>query len=199
MPGTLYDANNVAVGHAALYTRPWVLGTPYTKMPDSTALFAVTAWETAGWAVAGATHEGFKINAEASTTTITIEEQSTPVEEQLEAKSVSIEAALAEDTINSMSMAWGGGTVVSVAAGASQPGKQTMSLDNQVKKVVACLELKNPKGFARRIYIAKASLFGSGETSFRRSAEKRTYPIKLNSLCRPDEIEVVEIIAAATA
>lgn len=199
MPGTLYDANNVAVGFATLYTKLWTPGSTLTKMPDNTPLFDVAAWEADGWAVAGATHEGFKINAEASTTTITIEEQSTPVEEELEAKSVAIEAALAEDTLNSMSMAWGGGTVVSVAAGAGQPATSTMPLSDSVKKVMACLEMKNPLGFPRRIYIEKMSLFGSGETSFRRSAEKRTYPIKLNSLCPPSGIEIVEITAAATS
>lgn len=198
MAGTLYDANNVAVGFATLYTKPWTPGATFTKMPDSTPLFDVEDWETAGWAVAGATNEGFKINAEASTTTISIEEQSTPVNEELEAKSVAIEAALAEDTLNSMSMAWGGSTVVDTAAGVGQPAKSTMTLINEIKYVIACLEMKNALGFPRRIYVPKMSLFGSGETSFRRSAEKRLYPIRLNSLCKPTEIEIVEITAAAT-
>lgn len=197
MPGVLYDANNVVVGHAVLYTKPWSPTVPVTKMPVDTALFDPTDWETAGWTVAGATNEGFKVNAEASTTTVTIEEQSTPVGESLEAKSMSIEAALAEDTLQSIDWAWGGGTKTVVAPAAGVEGHTLMTLSDEIKYVAATLEMKNFKGMARRIFIPKMSLFGSGETSFRRAAEKRLYPVRLNSLCKPTDIEVEEHLVAA--
>lgn len=197
MPGSLYDGNNVVVGHAHLFTKPWSATTPAVLLPDSTALFAIAAWETAGWKSAGATNEGFKINAEASTTTVTIEEQSTPVAESLEAKSMGIEAALAEDTLDSIQMAWGGGNIVSVAAAVGTPGTSKMSLTDDIKYVAAVLETKNKFGLARRIFIPKMSMFGSGETSFRRAADKRLYPIKFNSLCPPTDIQVVDITAPA--
>lgn len=202
MPGTLYNENMVKVGMAALYMKPWTPALVLAKIPDTTPALTdagVAIWEAAGWTVFGATNEGFKINAEASTTTITIEEQSTPVGEQMEAKSVAIEAALAEDTLQSMDLGWGGGTKVVVAPGPAQPGKTTMPLADGIKYVQVAMEMMNPYGFPRRIYIPKMSLFGSGETSFRRAAEKRLYPIKMNSLCKPSAIEIVEITAAATA
>lgn len=198
MAGTLYDANNVVVGNAVLWTAPWVAA-PGTKalVADTVALFNVTTWETDGWVGAGATNEGFKVNVETSTTTVTIEEQSTPVDETIEGKTITIEAELAEDTLQTMSWAWGGGTIVTTAAGAGTPGTSKMNLTNEIKYVTAALEMRNFKGLARRIYVPKMSISGSGETSFRRSADKRLYPVRLNSLCRPEDIQIVDITAPA--
>lgn len=197
MAGKLYDGNNVVVGNAVLYTKVWDALTPAELLPDETDIFDILAWEADGWESAGATNEGFKINAEASTTTVTIEEQATPVGESLEGKSLSIEAALAEDTLKSMSMAWGGGLITSAPAASGTPGTQKMSLSNEIQYVAGVLEMKNFRGLPRRIFVPKLSLFGAGETSFRRAADKRLYPIRLNSLCRPDEVEIVDIVAPA--
>jgi hypothetical protein len=198
MPGSLYDANNVVVGNAVLWTTPW-LAPPATKtvVADTVPLFDVTTWETALWVSAGATNEGFKVNVETSTTTVTIEEQSTPVDETIEGKTISIEAELAEDTLQTMSWTWGGGTIVTTAPGAGTPGTSKMSLSDNLKYVTAVLEMRNFKGLARRIYIPKMSIGGSGETSFRRSADKRLYPVRLSSLCKPSDIQIIEITAPA--
>ncbi len=192
MPGVLYNENNVAVGQAAVYIKTWTSALVLAQIADATVPLSpagVVAWEAAGWTILGATNEGFKINAEASTTTVTIEEQSTPVGEQMESKTVGIEAELAEDTLESISLAWGGGTIATVAG---PPAKRTMSLVDTIKYVQVAMEMKNSNGFARRIYIPKMSIFGSGETSFRRAAEKRLYPIKMNSLCKPSDIIIVD-------
>lgn len=197
MPGVLYNADNVVVGEAYLYLTPWVKGSVKPLPPDNTAIFAVATWETAGWQVAGATHEGFKANVETSTTTITIEEQSTPVAERIESKGITIEAALAEDTVETIKLSWGGGTIVTTAAATGTPGSKKMSLTDTITYWTAALEMRNSFGLARRIYIPKASLTGSGETSFRRSADKRTYPLRIASISAPSEIQIVEITAAA--
>lgn len=198
MSGLLYNADNVVVGNAVLRLAPWVLGDVEPNIADDVPLFSTsdTDWPDP-WFSAGATDEGFKLNVDTSTTTVTIEEQSTPVDETVEGKSLSIEAALAEDTMIAMQNSWGGGTIVTTAAASAVPGKQVMPLDNNIKYVTATLEMKNNKGFARRIYIPKMSLYGSGETSFRRSAAKRLKPIRLTSLCPPDQIVITDITAAA--
>lgn len=200
MAGTLYDANNVAVGHAILWLAPWSpIGPIKTIVPDTTALWDTTAWETAGFFSAGATDEGFKMNVETSTTTITIEEQSTPVLESIEGKTVNIEAALAEDTMASMQLTLGGGNIVTSAATASAPGTSKMSLADDIRNFYACLEMKNSKGLARRIWIPKVSATGSGDIEFRRAAAKRMYPLRLASLCKPTDIQIVDIVAPKTA
>lgn len=192
MPGVLYDANNVVVGHAVLYYAPWT-STPKAQMSDSTAVFTPVPWETAGWIVAGATNEGFKMNVEQSTTTVMIEEQSTPVGETLEGKTVTIEAALAEDTLESMKLSWGGATITTTASAAGVTPKRTMTLSNEIGLYTVTLEMKNNKGFARRIYIPKVSVSGSGEVSFRRAADKRLYPIRAASLSAPSDIVITDI------
>lgn len=198
MAGVLYNPDNVVVGEAYLFLTPWVKGAVKALVPDATPLFDVETWETAGWIVAGATHEGFKVNVDVSTTTITIEEQSTPVGERVESKGINIEAALAEDTVDTIRLSWGGGDIVTAAATASLPGTKKMTLTDDIEYWTAALEMRNSFGLARRVYIPKVSLTGSGETSFRRSADKRTYPIRVASISRPSEIEIVEITAPPT-
>lgn len=197
MPGVLYDANNVVVGEAYLFLTPWVEGSVEPLVPDDTPLFDVPTWEAAGWLTAGATHEGFRVNVETSTTTITIEEQSTAVSERVESKGLVVEAALAEDTLQSMRLSWGGTVPAVTAPAAGVPGNSRMTLTDSITYWTAALEMRNKFGLARRIYIEKASVTGSGETAFRRSADKRTYPMRVASICRPSDIEIVEITAPA--
>lgn len=200
MAGTLYNANNVTVGHAVLWLAPWLPTEPPTELvADNTPLFDVDAWETAGWFGPGATHEGYKIAVETSTTTITIEEQSTAVLEAIEGKTISIEAALAEDRLTTIQLSWGGSDIATTAATASDPGVERMNLSDELQYFVGALETKNFAGLARRFYIPKLSATGSGDTEFRRAADKRTYPVKLTSLCKPSEIEIIDIVAPATA
>lgn len=196
MPGDLYNADNVVVGQAVLYLKPWVRNTLPGWVPDATPLWDIDAWETAGFFGVGATNEGFKINVETSTTQVTIEEQSTPVDEKVESKAIGIEAALAEDTLASIRLAWGGGTIAVQAAASGSPGTAKMTLNDDINYYFAALEFRNYYGFARRILVAKASGSGSGETSFRRASDKRMYPMRWASLCPPSGIQVVDITAA---
>lgn len=199
MPGVLYDADNVVVGEAYLFLKPWTKVDPPILIPDTTPLFDVDAYETAGWRTAGATHEGYRANVDTSTTTVTIEEQSTPVGEYVESKGVTFEAALAEDTLASMQLSWSGGNITIAPATATLPGTSKMTLTDTIKYWAAILEMRNQYGLARRIFLPKASLTGSGETAFRRAADKRTYPIRVASVCKPSDIDIIDITAPATS
>lgn len=197
MAGSFYNADNVVVGHAMLMLTPWIKGTVAALPADVTPLFAPANAAWVSWVSAGATNEGFKVNVETSVTQITIEEQSTPVGETVESKAIGIEAVLAESTMESMKYAWGGGAITATAAASAQPGKETMSLTDDVQYYTAVLETRNYNGMARRIYIPKGSMTGSGEVTFRRAADKQMFPVRLASLCKPSEIVIVDILAAA--
>lgn len=201
MAGQLYDANNVVVGEAYLFMHPWTLETDLSAIlvPDDTPLFDVEAWEALGWESAGATHEGFKVNVNTSTTTINIEEQSTPVAERVENKGITIEAALAEDTLETIQRSWGGSNIVTQAASNTLVGTRKMTLSDEIEYWVAALEMRNYAGRPRRVVLGKASATGSGETSFRRSADKRTYPFRVASICKPSEIQIIDVVAPKTA
>lgn len=197
MAGDFYNADNVVVGHAMLMLTPWVKGAVEPNVADATPLFSPDNAAWAEWVSAGATSEGFKVNVETSTTQITIEEQSTPVGETVESKAIGIEAVLAESTMESMRYSWGGGTITTTAAASGQPGTEKMSLSDDIEYYTACLETRNFNGFARRLYIPKVSATGSGEVSFRRAADKQMFPVRFASLCKPTDIEVVDVVAAA--
>lgn len=189
--GMLYDANNVVVGNAVLWYKAWTT-TPATQVADTVAVFTTTAWETATWTGIGGTDEGFKIAAEANTQDVMIEEQSTPVTTTVESRTIGIECALAEDTLETMKLAWNGGTIATVTG---PPAKRTMSLQDNINFWTVVLEMKNVAGFARRIYIPRGTFTGSGDTEFRRANDKRLYPIRFNSNCNINQILVTEMQA----
>ena len=199
MAGSFYNADNVVVGNAMLMLKPWVPGETTIVVPDETPIFDPDNPAWADFLSAGATSEGFKVNVETSTTQITIEEQSTPVGETVESKAIGIEAILAEATMESMRYSWGGGDIVKSAASASKPATSKMSLSDEIEYYVACLESRNFSGYARRLWIPKVSITGSGEVSFRRSADKQMFPVRAASLCKPTDIQVIDITAPATA
>lgn len=187
--GVLYDPNNVVVGNAVLWYTPWLV-TPKTQVADTVSIFTTTTWEAAGWIGIGGTDEGFKVHVETSLTDVMIEEQSTPVAETVESKLITIEAALAEDTLETIKLAWNGGTITTAAG---PPAKRTMPLQDQVNYWTVVLEMRNFGGFARRIYIPKVTINGSGDTSFRRAADKRLYPVRVSSICPTSQIVITDM------
>ncbi len=199
MAGEFYNADNVVVGHAMLMLTPWVKDAVEALPADDTPLFTPNDAAWTDWVSAGATNEGFKVNVETSTTQITIEEQSTPVGETVESKAIGIEAVLAESTLEAMKYSWGGSDIVATAAGAGVWGKEVMSLIDDIQYFTAVLESRNFNGFARRLYVPNVSITGSGEVSFRRAADKQMFPIRAASLCKPTDIQVVDLLAEPTS
>lgn len=189
MTGSWYDSNNVVVGHAMLMVTPWTL-IPAINVDDATPIFTPNDAAWALWSSIGATNEGFKVNVQTSTTQITIEEQSTPAGETIESKAITIEAALAESTMESMKYSWGGGTITTVAG---PPTAQTMALTDTTAYYTVTLETRNYAGKARRLYIPKVSITGSGEVSFRRASDKQMFPVRAASICPPQEIVITDL------
>ncbi|MFI6986025.1 hypothetical protein ACIBSV_46735 [Embleya sp. NPDC050154] len=189
------NADRVAVGFAVVYAKLWDPLNPAVMPADTLGLFE--AWGS-GWVYTGATSEGWKLGNSKSKTDITIEEQSTPVDQVVETSVMSIMGDLAEDTLETMIYSYGGGTITTVAAGASQPGKHTLHLNNELAKFAVGIELKNSFGLPRRFVIPKASAGSDSETSFRRTV-KRIYPVTFSSLVDPSQILIDEIVAPATS
>lgn len=195
MPSQLYNENNVVVGAASLNLAPWlpppgVLATPPL---DTVALFAAYL---APWVNIGATNDGFKANVATSVNDVTIEEQATPVAQTVTAKKVGITAALSEDSLESIRLSWGGGTINTVVASSGVAPKRTMALADTVQYYSAVLEMSNQAGLARRIYIPKVSITGSGDVAFRRAAGPRLHPIAISSVCKPSDIVITDITGA---
>lgn len=193
------NPNNVVVSLASTWIQPWVPETPAALPADTIAYKG--DWSVGGtipWAHLGATDQGWKMKLATKTADITIEEQSTPVDMQSDGKTLTITGTLAEDTLQHMLWAYGGGTLSVVAAGASQIGKETLSLQDNLEKWALGLETKNKFGFWRRILIPKVVIASDVENNFRRAAEKRMYSFEATSICPIEDVEIVDMVAEAT-
>lgn len=190
------NPNNVVVGLAAVWIQPWLADTPAVLPADS--LMYGADW-VSPWGHLGATDQGWKLKIATKTADITIEEQSTPVDILADGKTLTVSGSLAEDTLQHMLWAYGGGTLTTVAAGASQVGKQTLSLQDKLEKWAIGVETVNKFGFYRRFLIPKMVIASDVETSYRRAAEKRMYNFEANSICPIEDVEIVDMTAPATS
>ena len=186
------DTAKVLVGYAKLWTAPAL-----TAMPADTV--AEDAGFVSPWTYVGGTEEGVTLNVSSETGDIRIEEQSIPVRIIATAKNVRIRVALSEDTVENMKLAYGGGTITTVAAGVGQPAKKTLTLSDTLDELAACFEGLNSFGKWRRIYIPKVLSLADVETRYRRAANNRSYPIELRAICAPSDIKVVEKTAEASS
>lgn len=189
------NPNNVVVGLAAVWIQPWVEGTP-AALPDDDVMYG-EAWDSP-WGHLGATDQGWKLKIATKTADITIEEQSTPVDILADGKTLTVTGALAEDTLQHMLWAYGGGELTTVAAGAAQVGKQTLSLRDKLDKWALGVETINKFGFYRRFLIPKVVIASDVEAAFRRAADKRMYNFEASSICPIEDIEIVDMTAVAT-
>lgn len=198
MPGVLYDPKNVVVGLAIGH-----FAEVGTAPPANTVAFGAD-WGT-GWSQAGGTEEGFRLSAEASTTSHNIEEQPNPVLTTLDARTLAIAAALAEDTLDSMRLSFGGGTITTVVGTAGAPTVKTFALSENVDEFAFGLDMETYpvsvggvlKRVTRRIIIPRMSGSGSVDVAFRRAAAKRTWPLSLTQLCKPSEVIIRDLIPTA--
>lgn len=192
---TLYNSNNVVVGVATLYVQPYVSGSPASLPPDSQAFG--TQWSSP-WVLAGGTDQGVKFGKNPKTVDIYIEEQSTPVDVLTDQTQITVDASLAEDTVQTMVWGFGGGQLSTVAPGASQVGKTTLTLQDPLVQWALGLETINSYGFWRRYLVPQAVQGAQTEVTFRRAAAKRMYPVTFTSICPPSQIQIVEMTANHT-
>lgn len=188
------DTTKIGKGFAVVFYKLWDVLNPAVFPADTLPLFEDWGGD---WKFTGATEEGWKINNTVTTTEHRIEEQSTPVDVTAETKSSSFAAQLAQDTLDTIALAAGGGTISTTAAASGQPGKEVFTYNNDLAIFAVGLEARNSYGLPRRILIPKVVASSDGETSYRRSAGKRLYPVTFTSICDPTQIQVVEIKAPA--
>lgn len=183
---------NVLVGPATLY-----LGPEAEAMPADSVMLGGD-WG-ANWMHPGYTDEGLTFNFERDTEMHRVEEQSSPAVVTVNESELMIAVAFAEDTLENMKFAYGGGTITETAAGSGQIGKKTLRLSDQLEVLALGFEGKNPQGFYRRVYIPRVVSVGSVETPYRRSDSKRMYPAEFQAICAIEDIQIVDMTAEATA
>lgn len=193
--GPAYDRKNVLVGLAAMYFQPYVPTTPPTLPADTQSLW--TPW-TSPWTAIGATTEGLTFGFQRQTNNIMIEEQATPVDVQTTMINFTMQVTLSEDTLETMLLAYGGGSTAVVASGASQPATKSLTISSQLSYFSFGFEGKNNKGYWRRVLVPVVVSVAEAQTIYRRAESQRTYGVTLTSLVSPEEVIIKEMTGPST-
>lgn len=188
------NTGNVVVALAAVYIQPYSATTAATLPADT--VMAGTEWSSP-WVHMGGTDQGWKFKFSAKTSEIHIEEQSTPVDILSDGKAVMVSGSMAEDTLTQARWAYGGGTLTVVAPATGIIGKTTLQLQDKLDAWAIGLDTVQKDGYFRRILIPKVKMTTDVETSYRRAADKRMFPVEMTSICDISQVQIVEMTAAA--
>lgn len=190
-------ASNVIVGYATMYTAP-----ANTAIPAVPSTAGATAWATPSspWVATGFTEDGITLNVDRKIVEIRVEEQTTPVSIAPDEVDVTIDLSFAEDTIANMLVAYGGGTVTTVAASGSVPGQTVLNLADPLTALAVVFYGMNTfgTGFQRQVYIPEVISAGKVKTSYKRSKSPRMYPTTLTAYCAMSQISIIDITAPVT-
>lgn len=149
------------------------------------------------WTPVGATDQGWKFNANKSTTKITIEEQSTPTGTTVGSQTASFEGALSEDISRTLQLAYNMLNVYT-ANSSGHAGYETLSLTDTPLTYAGALVMQNNLGFSRWASIPAATSLANVSADFRRANAKRMYAVTLESVCATSLIQVLNVLQRGT-
>jgi hypothetical protein len=175
-----YDRKNILRGMAALWVANYDATTPIA-LPDN-ALPLGGDWADVddgdpAWQPIGATESGVTMRFTRETTDISIEEQVNPVDVATNTLDPRVECTLAEDTLNTMMLAYGGGTIETVAPTVTTVGTQELTIAEEVQHLTLGMEGVNNKGYWRRVLFQDVLSVAEVETSYRRAETQRLYAV----------------------
>lgn len=189
-----YTRSAVLTGQAACFVQPYVPGTP-PVLPARTLALGGT-WPTP-WVPVGATLKGLSFNFKRDVNEIMIEEQRVPIAQLTKKSTFTFELELSEDTFQAMQLAYGGGTITTVAAATGTPGYETFVPSAELTQYSFAFEAENEHGKARRVLVPVVVAVADAKTEYRRSDQQRTYNVSLESLIEIDQCTFESITAAA--
>lgn len=142
------------------------------------------------WVPVGATDQGWKFSANKTTQEIAIEEQSTPAGMTISSQKVLLEGSLSEDISRTLQLAYNA-TLTQVAAAVGNPGYDQIALDDTVQYYAVAMVTQHVNGRPRLVYAPKWTQLANTDTTFRRAAAKRMYPVQFATVCKPSQIEII--------
>lgn len=189
-----YARANVMVGQARCFVQPYNAGSP-PALPANTVALGGT-WASP-WAAIGATMNGLTFNFKRDVNDIMIEEQRVPVAKLTKMTTFTFDLELSEDTLTTLQLAYGGGTLTTVAAASGQPGYQNLVVNPELQLFSFAFEAENAFGMARRVLVPIVSIVSNAKTTFRRADQQRTYNVAAESLVEVDQCTFRDINAVA--
>lgn len=193
-PSPRYTPKNVVRGPAAL----WFQAQNDTlTIPDNTlALGGDWSDSILGnplWTPIGATQSGISISWSRKTTDILIEEQPNAVDVATDALDPMIDCVLSEDTLETMALAYGGGTITTVAPTTTQPGYREISFSNELEHLTLGFEGINSKSYWRRGLWQDVLSVATVKTDYTRSKTQRLYAVSFRLLSPIELMKVREM------
>lgn len=173
---------NIIVGQATGYTGP-------VNEPMPALSVALGASWGGNWTYWGGTDSGVSFGYVENTNDIRIEEQPNPAAVTVDTVDCSIAVTLAEDTLETMKLAFGGTLVVN--SGATPPNK-VLTMGVALNTYAVGFEGLNPLGFARRVYVPNVVAISQAQVAYRRAAEKRMYAVTFRAICNPTSITITD-------
>lgn len=145
------------------------------------------------WTPVGATDQGWKLNADKTTTKIMIEEQSTQVATTIESQTVSIEGALSEDISRTLQVVYNM-TNSYTANSSGHAGYETLTLTDTPLQYACALVMANQLGYPRWAYIPATTCLANASAAFRRANAKRMYAATFESVCATSSIVIENVL-----
>lgn len=195
-----YERRNVLTGLAAMWLKTVSATVPAVLPPNTVALGGDwTSVANGSWTAMGATQEGLNFGFARESSDITIEEQPNPVDVRTSSLAFNASVTLAEDTLQTMRIAYGGGTITTVAATASTHGYEDLQISDEMEDFAFGFEGENQFKLPRRCVIPVVKSVGEIETTYRRAEEQRLYAVSFRSLVPLKDCKIRNITANPTA
>ena len=190
-----YERRNVLTGLAAMFLQSVNPVTP-AALPLDTVVLGAT-W-TAPWLPLGATQEGLSFGFSRDSSDINIEEQPNPVDVRTSSLAFNADVTLSEDTLETMRIAYGGGTITTVSGTASVFGYQVLEISDEMEDFAFGFEGENQHKLPRRVLIPVVKSVGDIETGYRRAEEQRLYSVSFRSLVPLKDVKIRNITPKTT-
>lgn len=190
-----YVRKNIIRGQAQIWIRAY----------DETAVLPADTVALGGdWAVAeptgnplwkpiGATEGGVTMRFTRETTDITVEEQVNPVDVATNTLDPRIEATLAEDTLETMLTAYGGGELAVNAPTSTLPGTREITISDELEHLTLGMEGVNADGYWRRALWLDVLSVAEVETSYRRAETQRLYACSFRLVSPVSSLKIREM------
>lgn len=193
-PNPRYTPQNVVRGPASL----WYRAQDNTATIPGGALALGGDWSNAVsgnplWLPIGATQAGVTMNWSRKTSDITIEEQINAVDVATDALDPTIDTVLSEDTLESMVLAYGGGTITTTAPTTLLPGTRQVAFTSELSHITLGFEGINSKSYWRRGLWQDVLSVATVKTDYVRSKTQRLYAVSFRLVSSVESMITVEM------
>lgn len=129
---------------------------------------------------------------------IMIEEQVNPVDTRTKSLRFEMQLDFAEDTLATMRIAYGGGSITTAAAAANSYGYSELVIADEMEDYAFGFEGENQYGMPRRCVVPIVKSVGNIKTKYRRAQQQRIYSVILESLVPLNQVKIRDLTAAPT-